>query len=80
MNNHYEIKYAVKGKDGKTYWNRCGTLFPAKSGEGFNIILDAVPVPQEAGSLRLAAFPPKPRDGAQSQSRPSNDLDDEIPF
>lgn len=83
MSNYFEIKYAVKGKDDKTYWNRCGTAFPMKNGEGYNIILDAIPTATENGQLRLSMFPPKPKESgaqSQSQSRGSNELDDEIPF
>lgn len=77
---HYEIKYAVKGKEGKTFWNRCGTLFPSKSGEGFYILLDAIPVPQEPGSLRLSAFPPRAKEGAATPPAAHSDLNDDIPF
>lgn len=74
---YYELKYAVKGKDDKTFWNRCGTMFPAKNGDGFSIVLDAIPVSQEPGSLRLMAFPPKPKDGSPSRN---DDPSDDIPF
>ncbi len=84
MSKYYEIKYPVKGKDDKTYWNRCGTAFLSKNGDGFSIILDAVPVATEKGQLRLAAFPPKPReDGGtrpQSGGAATYDLNDDIPF
>ena len=39
------IAYHVReGQDGKSFFNRVGSAFPHKDGEGFNVILDAVPV------------------------------------
>lgn len=82
MSQYYEIKYAVKGKEDKTYWNRCGTAFPMKQGDGFNIILDAIPTATENGQIRLSMFPPKPKDetARESGAKRSFELDDEIPF
>ena len=31
-------------KDGKTHWTRCGVAWPSKTGPGWNIVLDALPV------------------------------------
>lgn len=31
-------------KTGKTYWTKIGAAFPAKGGDGFSIILDALPL------------------------------------
>ncbi|MEM6463200.1 MAG: hypothetical protein AAF724_14915 [Pseudomonadota bacterium] len=39
------IAYHVReDKEGKAYFNRVGSAFAHKDGEGFNVILDAVPV------------------------------------
>lgn len=32
------------GKDGKNYFNRIGTAFPHRDGQGHNIVLDSYPV------------------------------------
>lgn len=39
------IAYHVReGEDQKSYFNRIGSVWPHKDGEGFNIQLDSVPV------------------------------------
>ena len=39
------IAYQVRDTDdGKAYFNRVGSAFEHKDGEGFNVILDSVPV------------------------------------
>ena len=63
----------------KTSWTKVGTAFKARDGEGWNIILDALPVngklvmrePRQDGDRRPAARPPQrgsggtpPDDGA----------------
>lgn len=39
------LAYTVRdGKDGKSYFNRVGSAFEHKDGQGFNVELDATPV------------------------------------
>jgi hypothetical protein len=39
------VAYQVRGRDGeKGFWTRVGAAWPAKSGNGFNIQLDAFPL------------------------------------
>jgi len=39
------LAYTVRdGKDGKSYFNRVGSAFQHKDGQGFNVELDATPV------------------------------------
>lgn len=39
------IAFHVRGgEDAKAYFNRIGSAFPHKDGEGYNILLDALPV------------------------------------
>lgn len=47
--------YAVTGDDAQTFWTRIGTVWPHKSGSGFNIDLTALPV-----NGRIVLMPPKP--------------------
>ncbi len=37
----YQVR---EGQEGKSYFNKVGAAFPHKDGQGFNIVLDAVPV------------------------------------
>lgn len=39
--NAYQVK---DGPDGQSYFNRIGSAFPHKDGQGFNLVLDAMPV------------------------------------
>ena len=65
---------------------RVGTLFESKNGDGYNIVLDALPLPDKEGRVALIARPPRPRDDAPKQSygqqgnRLSDQLDDAVPF
>ena len=39
------IAYSVReNADGSAYFNRVGSAFPHKDGQGFSVVLDAVPV------------------------------------
>lgn len=39
------IAFQVRdGEEGKSYFNRIGSAFPHKDGEGFNVVLDSTPV------------------------------------
>ena len=88
MANYWEISSPRPGKDGKTFWCRIGTMFESKNGDGFNIVFDALPLPDKEGRVALIARPPRPKDDAprQSQSygqqgnRLSDQLDDAVPF
>lgn len=85
MTTRYDACTGRKDKNGKTYWTKIGAAFPAKEGkEGFNIVLDALPMPNADGQAWISLFVPKPRDG-QAQT-PANDqgarddMNDDIPF
>lgn len=97
MTKYYEVtairEYERNGETKKQY-TRLGTAFPFKEGNGFSVVLDAVPAPQD-GQFRFMLFEPKPREGQGTQQssqgsqqsygeasggNPSNDIDDEIPF
>lgn len=87
MTKYYEVtairEYERNGETKKQY-TRLGTAFPFKEGNGFSVVLDAVPAPQD-GQFRFMLFEPKAKDGSQQQASqsggyPSNDIDDQIPF
>lgn len=84
MANHYELLTARPGKEGKVWWSRIGSMFPAKDGNGYSIILDAYPLPDKEGRVSCIAREPKPREQpAQSGGYAGNlshQLDDEVPF
>ena len=81
MAKYLELLSGRPGKEGKTYWNRIGTMFPAKDGNGYSIVLDAYPLPDKEGRVSLIARPPKPRDGASNADTSLSDqLNDDVPF
>lgn len=90
MTTRYDACTGRKDKSGKTYWTKIGAAFPAKDGkEGFNIVLDALPMPNAEGQAWISLFVPKPKKDDQGQHAASEqqdpagtnaDMDDEIPF
>lgn len=60
MSDMYEVKTAVeyeKGGEKKTRWVRVGVGFPLRNGNGFSILLDALPV-----NGKLVMMPPRERE------------------
>lgn len=86
MADRYDAVISRKGKDGKTRYTKIGAAFPQKDGkDGFNIVLDALPMPNAEGQAWISLYVPKPRD--DMDQRPANerggaglDMDDKIPF
>jgi hypothetical protein len=86
-----DIMQPRQGNDGKTYWTKLGTAWPAKSGPGYSLTFEALPMPSinDKGQIEcrvLLREPLPPRDGtapARGQSRAApmdDDLSDEVPF
>lgn len=77
----------VRESNGKSYFTKLGAMFPNRSGDGFTLVLDAVPASNE-GQYRILLMTPKERDDAPRQERQSRgannnfatDLDDDIAF
>ncbi len=93
MTTRYDAVISRKDKDGKSRYTKIGAAFPAKQGGGFNIVLDALPMPNAEGQAWISLFVPKPREDAehhdqrpaaerQSRDPISSGLDDDrdIPF
>lgn len=66
MADRYDLKVMRKGSDGKSYGTRIGAAFPWKEKDGFNLVLDALPIGQinDKGEyeVRLMMAPPFDRD------------------
>lgn len=80
-------KYKASNGEEKTAFTRIGTMFANRNGDGFNVVLDALPIPDEKGQVRILMFVPKERDdrpqsggGQQRRSAPVDDDPDSIPF
>lgn len=92
MTTRYDLIAPRASRDGKTFWNKVGVAFPRKDGEGFQLILEAYPLPDKEGRVVMLMSPPRERDAAPSQDyararetpaggAPRHDLGgDDIPF
>lgn len=48
----------AKEVNGKNYWTKIGAMFENRSGNGFSLVLDAIP-PTVDGAYRISLFEPK---------------------
>jgi len=85
-NKRFDVSSPRPKSDGSgTYWVRVGTAFQSDKGQ-ISVILDAYPVPDEKGQVRMLLF--EPRDRAPNQQPAQRNtpretrevLDDDIPF
>lgn len=68
MATRYDAVISRKDKDGKVRYTRIGAAFPAKDGkDGFNIVLDALPMPNAEGQAWISLFVPKQKEGAEPE-------------
>ena len=65
MSTRYDVMSPRKDREGKTRWTRIGVMFPAKSGNGFAIKLNALPLPDEKGEVWISAMEPREREEGQ---------------
>jgi hypothetical protein len=84
MTTRYDAVISRKDKDGKWRSTKIGSAFPKE--DRFNIVLDALPMPNAEGQAWITLFPSKPKDEqSKGPDRASSgnrhaDLDDEVPF
>ncbi|MBO9380053.1 hypothetical protein GG804_25115 [Sphingomonas histidinilytica] len=74
----------VREHNGKKYWTKLGSAFPARQGSGYTLVLDAIPASLD-GQYRIILTEPKPREdrqqGANKGGWGQDDLGgDQIPF
>lgn len=84
MSERLDAIHGVKSKTGKTYWQKVGTAFRSKSGNGYTLYLDYLPLNRsDDGKIVLMLSEPRQKDGSPpSRSAPSrqNDMNDDVPF
>ena len=84
MATYYALKTAREGRDGKTFWTQVGVMFPWKSGEGFNLSFEALPIPalNDKGVLevRVLAMEPYDKENQGTSERGTRPPDDAVPF
>lgn len=91
MTTRYDVSSPRAGKDGKTFWHRIGTAFPAKDGDGMNVVLESLPLPDKDGRVSFVIRPAKDlREASGTGRRPQAEqyrqtshqapIDDNVPF
>lgn len=79
----FDLVSPRKAKDSdKTYFTKVGVAFPNRSGDGFSLVFEALPLPDAEGQVRVLMMPAKERDERPQRqgNRPAGRDDDEIPF
>jgi hypothetical protein len=73
----------VRESNGKSCFTKIGAAFPSRNGNGYSILLDAMPAPTD-GQFKILLMEPKPRESAMTEIQRGGQeierqLDDEIP-
>jgi hypothetical protein len=55
----YRAFTIVKREGQDDFWLPIGAAFPHQSGDGFNVILQALPLPSNDGTCKIVLRPPK---------------------
>jgi hypothetical protein len=55
----YRAFTVIKREGEDDFWLRIGAAFPHQSGDGFNVILQALPLPDGDGTCKIVLRPPK---------------------
>jgi hypothetical protein len=62
--------YTVIKREGQDdFWLAIGAAFPHQSGDGFNVVLQALPIPNGDGQCKIVLRPPKGDDEPQPHER-----------
>lgn len=69
----------VRESNGKSYFTKLGAMFPNKAGDGFTVILDAIPASYD-GQYRLIVKRPQERQQNYDRRVPSDDDLADAPF
>ena len=66
----YRTYTVVKRGEGQDdFWLAIGAAFAHQSGDGFNVVLQALPIPNGDGQCKIVLRPPKSDDEPQPQER-----------
>jgi hypothetical protein len=71
----------VRESNGKSYFTKIGVAFPAKSGNGYSVLLDAVPASVD-GQYKILLTEPKERTNDTPRQQPARqaEYDEDRPF
>jgi hypothetical protein len=72
----YRAYTVIKRGDGQDdFWLAIGAAFPHQSGDGFNVVLQALPIPNGDGQCKIVLRPPRSDDAEpqpQERTAPNN--------
>jgi len=55
----YRAFTVIRREDQDDFWLPIGAAFPHQAGGGFNVILQALPIPDGSGQCKIVLRPPK---------------------
>jgi hypothetical protein len=58
----------IKREGQDDFWLPIGAAFAHQSGDGFNVILQALPIPNGDGQCKIVLRPPKTEDAGEANS------------
>lgn len=62
----------IKREGQDDFWLPIGAAFKHQSGDGYNVILQALPIPNGDGQCKIVLRPPKEDDDKNDRSRSNN--------
>jgi hypothetical protein len=65
----YRAFTVIKREDQDDYWLPIGAAFPHQNGDGFNIVLQALPLTSGDGTCKIVLRPPKETDKETEEAR-----------
>jgi len=68
----YRAFTVIKREGQDDFWLPIGAAFPHQSGDGFNVILQALPIPGADGQCKIVLRPPKADDEAAADPKVAN--------
>ena len=66
----YRAYTVVKREGQEDFWIALGAAFMHQDGEGFNVILQALPLPSGEGTCKIVLRPPKDDKGEKGEQPP----------
>ena len=66
----YRAFTVIKREGQDDYWLPIGAAFPHQNGDGFNVVLQALPIPDRDGQCKIVLRPPK--DADDDRANPAN--------
>jgi hypothetical protein len=69
----YRAFTVVKREGQDDFWLAIGAAFPHQSGDGFNVILQALPIPSGDGQCKIVLRPPKNDEEADRRPQQGED-------